>query len=163
MSRLAAGVKSVGAESELAGVEVDRPVGEWIGDAGRAVAGRAAGGDRVEDRARGVGVAEAQRLAGRDDGRAGGGAAAQEVALAVEEVGDRERIGGGGRAVGQRARVGQSARAAAMVVVLLQVPVREPAAPLERAGERVDAAARAGAKATGMIPIDSYQDARLAS
>ena len=105
-----------------------------------------------------------QRLSGRDDRRARGGAAAQQVALAVEEVGDRERIGGRRRAVGE-----PCAR-----------PRRPPASPpwLSFSGrcpcvsrprrstlpENGSTPPRApGAKATGMIPIDSYHEARLES
>ena len=67
-------------------------------------------------------------------------------------------------AVGQRARVRQPAALAAVVVVLAQVPVREPPAPLELAAENGSTPPRApGANATGMIPIDSYHDARLES
>ena len=52
------GGEALGPEAELAGVEVDAPVGERIGDPRRPVAGRPAGGDRVVDRARGVEVEE---------------------------------------------------------------------------------------------------------
>ena len=49
VSRLAAAVKPRGPEAELAGVEVDRAVGERVGDPGRRGAGRRARGDGVED------------------------------------------------------------------------------------------------------------------
>src|SRR5215218_5605291 len=85
------GGAALGAEAEVAGVEPDRAVGERVGDAGGAVAGRATARDRVEDVALGVAVDEAQRLAGADRGRAALAARHPEVALAVDEPADRDR------------------------------------------------------------------------
>ncbi len=132
--RLALGGVAVGAVAQLAGVEGHLAVGERVGDARLAVAGRFARGDRVVDRLRvhdpedveGVVVDEGQRLAGVHDGQAPGAADGGQVALAVDEVVDRH-LAHRPRGAQQLERVGQPGPGPAVVAVLRQRPVGEHA------------------------------------